>query len=166
MKTILIVIAIALALFFGQRYLVNKKKPKKKIIKKKPYTPETIEYTGDNKEFYERVNNHRTGIDRNQVISDRVLTIFAIEFCEYMVKKNTASHDFALKRHDDIRVYGFKKISETSIAWRGGIERTFNTYLRSDEHRETIEGEEYTHYGSHTITVDKKIFNFQIFANR
>ena len=163
---VVVVILIALALFFGQRYLVNRKKPKKKKIKRIPYIPETIEFIGDDKEFYERVNNHKTEIDRKKVVSDRILTQFAVEFCEYMVSKNMASHNFIYKRHDEIRAYGFKKVGECTTTWRGGIKRTFDAYLRSDEHRETIEEKKYTHFGSHTITVKNKIFNCMIFANR
>ncbi len=166
MKTIIIVVGIALVLFFGQRYLVNKKKPKKKTIKQKPYTPETIEYSGNDKEFHDRVNDHRIRDNTGKVISDRILTEFAVKHCKYMVSKDKASHDFGLKRADDIREYGFKKVGECTTTWRGGIKRTFDAYLRSKGHRETIEDKKYTHFGSHTIIVNNKIFNCMIFANR
>ncbi len=103
--------------------------------------------SGITNEIFKRVNEHRESIGLSQLVRDASADKLAVEHTQYMVFKNTASHDNFKKRSNTLRASeNATGISENVAYGFPTAKSVVYTWLKSTGHKKNIEGD-YTKTG-------------------
>ncbi len=120
--------------------------------------------SGITNDIFVLVNQHREGIGLQPLVRIATADDLATQHTEYMVFKNTASHDNFKKRSNTLRTSeNATGIGENVAYGFQTAKSVVNTWIKSTAHRKNIEGD-YTHTGIAAIkNSNNKYYFTQIF---
>jgi len=123
------------------------------------YVPETkvIEI-----EILELLNNHRLSIGLNPLANMNTIKAEAYGHTDYMIDKNEVSHDGFLGRKEALtNKAGASKVGENVAYAYSSAESVVNAWIKSDGHRQIIEGD----YTDFDISAEKDINGKYYYTN-
>lgn len=93
-------------------------------------------------QILELINNHRLGLGLNPLGQMDIIKSQAYSHTEYMVVNNEVNHDNFFERSNYLKANaGAKFVSENVAYGYTQAESVVNAWLKSDSHRENIEGD-------------------------
>lgn len=128
-----------------------------------PYTPTPHIVDYHSKVLLELINNHRSNLMINTLVSEQKCYQLAHQHTEWMSSNQIISHQSALARKQVILQSGFVVYGEIVAGGYNNIQSMFNGYLNSEKHREIVEHSQFKYLGISIITTDKT-YNAVVFA--
>lgn len=108
---------------------------------------QNYEYSTAELELEDAINEYRASIGLNPLQAINHISYKAEEHNEYMIGKNSISHDFFHERSQNlIQVLGAVKVNENVAYNYVSANSVLNAWLNSPGHKANIEGN-YTHFG-------------------
>ncbi len=105
------------------------------------------QYTTNESELVNLINNYRTSLGLNILILDNYVSKISDGHGEYMIAKNQISHDLFENRYKNIvETQNAKKVSENVAYKFSSAQSTLNAWLNSPEHKANLDGD-FTHFG-------------------
>lgn len=93
------------------------------------------------------INNYRVSKGLNSLEKINHVSYKSEEHDEYMIANNVVNHDYFEDRSSDImKTLGAQMVSENIAYNYNSAQGAIDAWLKSEEHRETIEGN-FTHFG-------------------
>ncbi|PKB18927.1 CAP domain-containing protein [Flavobacterium sp. 5] len=93
------------------------------------------------------INNYRVSIGLKTLEKINYISYKSEEHDEYMIANNVVNHDdFEARSSNLMKVLGAKDVSENIAYNYNSAQGAFDAWLKSDGHRENIEGN-FTHFG-------------------
>ncbi|WP_271764955.1 CAP domain-containing protein [Aquimarina algiphila] len=93
-------------------------------------------------EILERINNYRASIGLSVLETLDIVKSQAYSHTEYMIKENQISHDYFHARKSYLLTNaGANSVAENVGYGYSSAESVVNAWIKSDSHRETIEGD-------------------------
>ncbi|TWO32838.1 CAP domain-containing protein [Seonamhaeicola sediminis] len=93
-------------------------------------------------EILEQINNHRLSVGLSPLSNMSIVKSVAFSHTDYMVDKDQISHDNFFTRSSYLKEnVGAKSVSENVAYGYTSAETVVRAWLRSEGHRETIEGD-------------------------
>jgi uncharacterized protein YkwD len=115
-----------------------------------PESPSIVlnyEYSPLELETMALINNYRVSIGLNALEKINHISHKSEEHDNYMIANNVVNHDdFVARSENIIKVLGAKSVSENIAYNYNSAKGAFDAWLKSDGHRENIEGN-FTHFG-------------------
>ena len=113
-------------------------------------------------EILELINDHRISLGLNLLKDMSTIKAQAFSHTDYMVDKNAVSHDNFYQRKQNLESrIGAVKVGENVAYAYSSAESVVNAWLRSDGHRNVIEGD----YTDFDISAEKDINGKWYFTN-
>ena len=98
--------------------------------------PKTIEI-----EILELINNHRLSMGLNPLHNMDIIKSVAYDHTDYMIEHNQVSHDYFFERKNYLmQNSGAKAVTENVAYGYTSAESVVNAWLKSEGHKENIEG--------------------------
>ena len=102
----------------------------------------TLEAKNIEVEILNLINDHRLSIGLNPMDDMTIIKSVAFSHTDYMVDKNEVSHANFYTRSDYLKENaGAKKVSENVAYGYSSAEAVVKAWLKSDSHRENLEGD-------------------------
>ena len=115
--------------------------------KQSTFIDENYVYSALELEELKLINEYRASIGLNTLEKINFISNRAEEHDNYMISKNTISHDgFVARAENIVKVVGAKSVSENLAYNFDTAKEALTAWLNSPTHKETIEGN-FTHFG-------------------
>lgn len=110
-----------------------------------------VSYSAIESEILDLVNEYRQDKGLNSLTALTIISGVADGHTNYMVETGEVSHDnFSQRAETLINNAGAKEVAENVAYGYNSAQGVLNGWLNSEEHKQIIENEQYTHFGIST----------------